>query len=61
MIEIIIEFSRYFVALLFGTGVAVTFAGMPRTRKNYLVYGIFAVIVFMFQLLSMDMGYGYNI
>lgn len=53
MIEIIIEFSRYFVALLFGTGVAVTFAGMPRTRKNYLVYGIFAVIVFMFQLLSL--------
>ena len=34
MIEAIIEFSRYFVALLFGVAIAVSFAGMARTRKN---------------------------
>lgn len=34
MLQIIIEFSRYYVTLLFGAAVAVSFAGMPRTRRN---------------------------
>ena len=33
MIETAIEFSRYWFALLFGMVVAVSFAGIPRTRK----------------------------
>lgn len=33
MIETIIEFSRYLAALLFGTAVAVRFAGIGRTKK----------------------------
>ncbi|NLK96752.1 MAG: GHKL domain-containing protein [Epulopiscium sp.] len=53
MIELIIEFSRYFVALLFGTGVAVSFAGMVLNRKNHLVFGGFVVFVFTLQLLSL--------
>lgn len=53
MIETVIEFSRYYIALLFGTGIAALFAGMPHTRKNYLVYGIFTIIIFLLQLLSL--------
>ena len=53
MIEIIIQFSRYFVALLFGSAVAVSFAGMPRTRKNYLVFGSFTVALFLFQIIGL--------
>lgn len=48
-----IEFSRYWLALLFGTVVAVSFAGMARTRKNYLAVGCFTVFVFILQLVSM--------
>jgi two-component system sensor histidine kinase AgrC len=51
MIETLIEFCRYFIALLFGTAVAVSFAGMARTRKNYLALGCFAVILFILQII----------
>ncbi|MDD4496436.1 MAG: ATP-binding protein, partial [Eubacteriales bacterium] len=50
MIKIVIEFSRYFIALLFGTAVAVSFAGMARTRKNYLTFSCFIVVLFIAQL-----------
>ncbi len=49
MLRTVIEFSRYFIVLLFGTGLAVSFAGMVRTRKNYLVFVSFTVILFMLQ------------
>lgn len=60
MIAIIIAFSRYFSAILFGTIVAVSFSGMRGTRKNYLYVGCFTVIIFIFQViclltLGMDM------
>ena len=53
MIKTVIEFSRYFVALLFGASVAVSFAGMARTGKNYLAFGYFTVILFMLQLVCL--------
>ncbi|HOJ11937.1 MAG TPA: GHKL domain-containing protein, partial [Clostridiales bacterium] len=53
MIETVIEFSRYLIALLFGATVAVSFAGMARTRKNYLALGCFAAILFMLQIASL--------
>ena len=53
MIEVFIEFSRYFIALLFGAAVAVSLAGMKRTRKNYLVFGCFTVAFFVLQLVCL--------
>ncbi len=53
MIETVIEFSRYWFALLFGVAVAVTFAGMTRTRKNYLAVVCFAVVLFIMQIASL--------
>ena len=50
MIATIIEFSRYWFALLFGMVVAVSFAGMARTRKNYLAVGCFTVVIFILQV-----------
>ncbi len=50
MIETAIEFSRYWFALLFGAAVAVTLAGMTRTRKNYLAVGFFTVVLFIIQI-----------
>lgn len=55
MIETVMEFSRYFIALLFGAAVAVSFAGMERTRKNYLALGCLAVILFMLQIASLQL------
>ncbi len=60
MIATVIEFSRYFIALLFGAAVAVSFAGMAHTRKNYLVLGFFTVILFILQLVCL-MFWGMNI
>ncbi len=54
MIATVIEFSRYWFALLFGTAVAVTFAGMTRTRKNYLAVGFFTVVLFIIQNASLQ-------
>ncbi|GAB6181189.1 sensor histidine kinase [Desulfotomaculum defluvii] len=53
MIETLIEFSRYWFALLFGAAVAVSFAGMVRTRKNYLAFGCFTVVLFIVQLVCL--------
>ncbi len=53
MIATVIEFSRYLVVLLFGTLVAVNFAGMARTRKNYLAVGCFALSSFLLQIVSL--------
>ena len=53
MTETIIAFSRYFVALLFGAAVAVSFAGMARTRKNHLALGCFTVILFSLQIVCL--------
>ena len=51
MIATVIEFSRYWFALLFGMVVAVSFAGMERTRKTYLAVGCFTVVIFIIQVL----------
>lgn len=53
MIETAIEFSRYFIALLFGATVAVSFAGMKLTRKNHLALGCLTVILFILQIGSL--------
>ena len=53
MIATVIEFSRYWFALLFGAVVAVSFAGMGRTRKNYLAVGCFTVVLFIMQIISL--------
>jgi two-component system sensor histidine kinase AgrC len=53
MIETAIQFSRYFIALLFGTAVAVSFAGMTRTRKNYLSVGYFTIVFFILQIVCL--------
>jgi len=52
MLTTFIEFSRYFAALLFGAAVAVSFAGMPKTRKNNLIFGSFVVFIFIFSILA---------
>ncbi len=54
MLETTIGFSRYFIALLFGIAVAVSFAGMARTRRNILTLGCFAVFLFIFQIISLQ-------
>lgn len=53
MIEIVIEFSRYWIAMLFGATVAVSFAGMAPTRKNCFVFGCFTVVLFILQLVCL--------
>jgi hypothetical protein len=53
MIETAIEFSRYWFALLFGMVVAVSFAGIPRTRKNYLVVVCFSLFLFILQVICL--------
>ncbi len=53
MIETAIAFSRYFAAFLFGMAVAVSFAGMPSTRKNHLVLWCYTLVVFMIQVLCL--------
>jgi len=55
MIETLIEFSRYFVALLFGAAVSATLAGKEHTRKNYLVLSCFTVVFFILQIVSLSM------
>lgn len=50
MLAAAIEFSRYFIVWLFGALVAVDLARMERTRKNYLVFGCFIVILFILQV-----------
>lgn len=53
VLSTVIEFSRYWFALLFGAAVAVSFAGMAHTRKNYLALGCFTVITFIMQIVSL--------
>ncbi len=53
MIATVIEFSRYWFSLLFGATVAVSFAGMARTRKNYLAFACFIVVTFIMQITSL--------
>ncbi len=48
-----IEFSRYLIALLFGTAIAVSFAGMTPTRKNYLVLVCFTSLLFILQIVCL--------
>jgi len=53
MIETVIEFSRYFTAVLYGMAVAARFAGMKRTWKNYLSCFCFSLFVFILQIISL--------
>jgi two-component system sensor histidine kinase AgrC len=53
MLETAIEFLRYFIVLLFGALVAVDLAGMRRTRKNYLVFGCFVILLFTLQVMCL--------
>lgn len=54
MIETTIAFSRYFTVLLFGTAIALNFAGMSRTRKNYLTAGCLTLVLFVLQVISLQ-------
>lgn len=54
MMAVVIEFSRYLIALLFGAAVAVSFAGMACTRKNYMALGCFIVILFILQIVCLQ-------
>jgi two-component system sensor histidine kinase AgrC len=53
MFATVIEFSRYLIALLFGTAIAVSFAGMTPTRKNYLVLVCFTSLLFILQIVCL--------
>lgn len=53
MIETAIAFSRYLIALLFGSTVAISFAKIPRTRKNYMTLGCFTAILFILQIVCL--------
>ena len=53
MLETAIEFSRYFIALLFGATVAVSFVGMARTRKNYLAVLCLTMVLFILQIICL--------
>jgi len=55
MFAIIIEYSRYFVILLFGAAIAVSLAGMERTTKNCLVFGCYIIIVFILQVICLQL------
>ena len=53
MIGTAIEFSRYFIAILFGGAVATSFAGMAPTHKNNIIFGSLTVILFLMQIISL--------
>ena len=53
MIDTAIAFSRYFAAFIFGMAVAVSFVGMPSTRKNNLVLGCYIIVIFMIQVMCL--------
>ncbi|MEN2776498.1 GHKL domain-containing protein [Acetivibrio clariflavus] len=53
MPETIIALARYYITLLFGTAIAVSFAGMPRTRKNYVAVGCLTALLFALQLICL--------
>lgn len=53
MFQVFIEFFRYFVVLRFGGLVAVRFAGMVHTRKNYLAFLSLTGFLFILQILSL--------
>jgi two-component system sensor histidine kinase AgrC len=53
MIETAIEFSRYFIALLFGTAVALDLAGMVGSQKNYIALWGLTIILFILQIVSL--------
>ncbi|HHV28772.1 sensor histidine kinase [Acetivibrio mesophilus] len=54
MIETAIAFSRYFISLLFGAAIAVSFAGMERTRKNYIAVGSLTIVLFILQFICLQ-------
>jgi len=53
MFGTIIEFSRYFVILLFGAGIAVSLAGMAPTQKNRLVFWCYIITVYILQIICL--------
>ena len=59
MLETAIEFSRYFIALLFGATVAVSFVGMIPTTKNHIALGCLTAILFIMQIVSLQL-FGMN-
>ena len=62
MLSTVIEFSRYWFALLFGTMIALSFAGMAHTLKNYLTVGCFSIVLFIMQLTCLHIwGMDYTI
>lgn len=54
MIEAIFTFSRYFVALLFGTLIACRLVGWHYTKKSTAVLALFIACVFFIQLLCLN-------
>ncbi|MDK2787829.1 MAG: hypothetical protein PWP07_1054 [Epulopiscium sp.] len=58
MIETVIEFSRYYIALLFGTGIAALFAGMPHKEKLSGLWNLYHHHISFTTSFLMDMGHG---
>lgn len=54
MIENTIAYSRYFIALLFGTGIAVSFAGITPAIKKYISVGCLTLFLFIIQIISLQ-------
>lgn len=50
MIAVALQVLRYAFTLLFGVAVSACFAGVDRTRKNYLTVGLFAAAAFLVQV-----------
>jgi len=54
VIETICAFSRYFVAQFFGGIVAAGFCNMKETKKNYAVFSLYTVFIFIIQLICLN-------
>lgn len=52
MLETVILFFRAFTFVVVGTLLSVSFAGMARTRKNYMVTICFVIVSFIAQIIS---------
>jgi len=42
------------IEILFGTATAVSFAGMERTRKNYIAVGCLTTVLFFLQVICLN-------
>lgn len=52
MVGVLLAFSRYYTALLYGALIAVGFSGMVFTKKNRIVFFSFTLFLFLLQVIS---------